>query len=78
MTGNQVHLIILLFIFRLYPFIYEWVRERGGSISAEHGIGRLKRVYHHAMVPGVQQRLNGQIKRAFDPHHILSPYKMID
>ncbi|KAI6183501.1 D-2-hydroxyglutarate dehydrogenase, mitochondrial [Aphelenchoides bicaudatus] len=63
---------------KLYPFIYEWVCERGGSISAEHGIGRLKRVYHHKLVPKVQQELNSKIKRSYDPHLILSPYKMID
>ncbi|KAI6221377.1 FAD-binding PCMH-type domain-containing protein [Aphelenchoides fujianensis] len=63
---------------RLYPFIYEWVHEHGGSISAEHGIGRLKRPYHHTLVPPTTQRINAQIKRAFDPRGILSPYKMID
>lgn len=65
-------------IFRLYPFIYEWVQERGGSISAEHGIGRLKRQYHHRLVSPKQQHINSHIKRAFDPRGILSPYKMID
>ncbi|KAI6226124.1 FAD-binding PCMH-type domain-containing protein [Aphelenchoides fujianensis] len=63
---------------RLYPFIYEWVHEHGGSISAEHGIGRLKRPYHHTLVSPTTQRINSQIKRAFDPRGILSPYKMID
>lgn len=27
------------------PFVYQWVSERRGSISAEHGIGWLKRDY---------------------------------
>jgi FAD/FMN-containing dehydrogenase len=65
-------------LFRLYPFIYEWVNDRGGSISAEHGIGRLKRTYHHKLVNPLRQRINSQIKSAFDPRGILSPYKMID
>ncbi|VDN21580.1 unnamed protein product [Cylicostephanus goldi] len=30
---------------RLYPFIYEWVNAHDGSISAEHGIGRMKLPY---------------------------------
>ncbi|KAI6181919.1 FAD-binding PCMH-type domain-containing protein [Aphelenchoides besseyi] len=63
---------------RLYPFIYEWVHKHGGSISAEHGIGRLKRPYHHCFASPANQRINSQIKRAFDPRGILSPYKMID
>ena len=62
----------------LYPWLYEWVIERGGSMSAEHGIGRLKRVYHHALVDPNLQRLNSQMKRVFDPRALLSPYKMVD
>ena len=28
---------------RLEPFVYEWVAARHGSISAEHGLGQMKR-----------------------------------
>lgn len=24
------------------PFVYEWTAQQGGSISAEHGLGRMK------------------------------------
>lgn len=27
------------------PFVYEWTRERRGSISAEHGLGQMKADY---------------------------------
>ena len=26
----------------LEPHVYEWVREAGGSVSAEHGLGQMK------------------------------------
>jgi FAD/FMN-containing dehydrogenase len=47
--------------------------EMGGSISAEHGIGRLKR----ALLPGVKDpvalAMMRQIKQALDPKGILNP-----
>jgi glycolate oxidase len=54
------------------------VVAKGGSISAEHGIGRLKRLYHHKLVDPRKQRISSQLKQLFDPRGILSPYKMID
>ncbi|CAD5212593.1 unnamed protein product [Bursaphelenchus okinawaensis] len=63
---------------KLYPFIYDWTAAHNGSISAEHGIGRLKRIYHHNLVNEKKQNINSEIKRVFDPRGILSPYKMID
>ncbi|CAD6195826.1 unnamed protein product [Caenorhabditis auriculariae] len=32
---------------KLYPYLYEWVADHGGSISAEHGIGQVKMPYAH-------------------------------
>ena len=29
----------------LEPYVYEWVSERRGSISAEHGLGQMKSQY---------------------------------
>jgi FAD linked oxidases, C-terminal domain len=29
----------------LEPFLYEYTAERGGSISAEHGLGQMKNQY---------------------------------
>ena len=26
----------------LEPFVYQWVADRGGSVSAEHGLGQMK------------------------------------
>ena len=49
------------------------VAERGGSISAEHGIGRAKRRWLHLNRSGGEIALFRSIKRAFDPEGILNP-----
>jgi FAD/FMN-containing dehydrogenase len=57
--------------------VYDLVRQFRGSISAEHGIGQLKRVElarHKGLVDLELMRL---IKRAFDPHGILNPGKVL-
>jgi FAD/FMN-containing dehydrogenase len=53
------------------------VLDLGGSISAEHGIGRLKRdLLRHAKQP-LELELMRKIKRAFDPNGILNPGKLL-
>ena len=49
------------------------VAERGGSISAEHGIGRAKRRWLHLNRSEDEIALFRAIKRAFDPEGILNP-----
>jgi FAD/FMN-containing dehydrogenases len=44
-----------------------------GSISAEHGIGRLKREEFEARIGPPQRRLLAAIKRAVDPGFLLNP-----
>uniref|UniRef100_A0A7E4V8E2 D-2-hydroxyglutarate dehydrogenase, mitochondrial n=1 Tax=Panagrellus redivivus TaxID=6233 RepID=A0A7E4V8E2_PANRE len=60
---------------RIYPFLYEWVANHGGSISAEHGIGRLKKPYAHLGKESTELELNTRLKHFFDPRGILNPYK---
>ncbi|GAB4005857.1 FAD-binding oxidoreductase [Nocardioides ultimimeridianus] len=45
----------------------------GGTISAEHGIGRLKRPWLEASIGPDALELNRRIKDAFDPQGILNP-----
>lgn len=54
----------------------EVVRE-GGSISAEHGIGQLKRDLLRSVKDPVALDLMRRIKGAFDPHGILNPGKVL-
>ncbi len=53
------------------------VLELGGSISAEHGIGRLKRDLLREVKSPVEIELMRKIKDAFDPKGILNPGKVI-
>ena len=57
-------------------FIYSWVIENGGSISAEHGIGQLKRnQFERSKSPSVLGLMR-QFKHLLDPQGILNPGKM--
>ena len=57
--------------------VHEIVLDLGGSISAEHGIGRLKRdLLPHAKEP-VELELMRKIKAVFDPNGILNPGKLL-
>ncbi len=57
--------------------VHDVVRELNGSISAEHGIGRLKRDELAATAPAVGLDLMRRIKAAFDPAGIMNPGKVI-
>jgi FAD/FMN-containing dehydrogenase len=57
--------------------IHDLVHEFGGSFSAEHGIGRLKVAELERYGSAVELDLMRTIKRAFDPHGILNPGKVL-
>jgi FAD/FMN-containing dehydrogenase len=65
----------------LYPqmnhAVHEVVRSLNGSISAEHGIGRMKRAELIATAPPVAIDLMRRVKKAFDPVGIMNPGKVI-
>ncbi|SES44727.1 FAD-binding oxidoreductase [Rhizobium sp. NFR03] len=44
-----------------------------GSISAEHGIGRLKRADFEERLPGARRKLLTALKQAIDPEMIMNP-----
>ena len=57
--------------------VHEIVLDLGGSISAEHGIGRLKRdLLRHAKAP-IELEMMRKIKQVFDPNGILNPGKLL-
>lgn len=57
--------------------VYGAVGEWGGSVSAEHGIGMLKRAYlHHSRTPQ-ELALMRLLKDSLDPKGILNPGKVI-
>ncbi|MCB1501186.1 MAG: FAD-binding oxidoreductase [Bauldia sp.] len=53
------------------------VADLGGTISAEHGIGTLKRGMLAAVKPPIELDLMRRIKAAFDPNGILNPGKVL-
>jgi FAD/FMN-containing dehydrogenase len=53
------------------------VRELHGSISAEHGVGRLKREEITHYKPAVEIELMRRVKRALDPANIMNPGKLV-
>ncbi|MBS0527267.1 MAG: FAD-binding oxidoreductase [Proteobacteria bacterium] len=57
--------------------IYDLVTAYGGSISAEHGIGRIKveELAHYRS--RTELDVMRQLKRALDPHNIMNPGKVI-
>jgi FAD/FMN-containing dehydrogenase len=57
--------------------IHEIVSDLGGSISAEHGIGQLKRKLLPQFKGAVELELMRKIKAAFDPKDILNPGKVL-
>ncbi|MDO8421392.1 MAG: FAD-binding oxidoreductase [Parvibaculum sp.] len=57
--------------------VHEIVRGLGGSISAEHGIGRMKRDEMAATKSVVEMEMMRAVKKALDPKGILNPGKVV-
>ncbi|MGZ5914044.1 MAG: FAD-binding oxidoreductase [Hyphomicrobium sp.] len=57
--------------------VHDLVAEMGGSISAEHGIGQMKRVDLIRYKSPVELALMRKIKAALDPKGILNPGKVL-
>ncbi len=57
--------------------VYDQVVAHGGSISAEHGIGQLKREELAQRKSPVAMQLMRQIKQALDPHGLLNPGRVV-
>ncbi len=57
--------------------VYEITSRRRGSISAEHGIGSLKREFLHYSRSPAELALMRAIKQAVDPNGIMNPGKIL-
>ncbi len=58
--------------------LYKETVDLGGRITAEHGIGLLRKKYLHMNIGINQIDVLRQLKRAFDPKSILNPGKIFD
>ena len=57
--------------------VHDLVTQWKGSISAEHGIGQLKRDELGRLGDPVQLQLMRSVKQALDPHGLLNPGKLV-
>jgi len=57
--------------------VYRAVDELGGSISAEHGLGQLKREAIRDHKPPIELELMRALKRALDPAGLMNPGKVL-
>ena len=58
--------------------LFDLVRAYGGSISAEHGIGLLKKPYLSWSRSAEEIAVMRAIKRALDPSNLMNPGKIFD
>jgi FAD/FMN-containing dehydrogenase len=57
--------------------VFEVVLKFGGSISAEHGIGRLKKHHMPEIKSPVELQMMRELKKLFDPRNIMNPGKVL-
>jgi FAD/FMN-containing dehydrogenase len=58
--------------------LFAIVQKHGGSISAEHGIGLLKKPFLGFTRSEAEMAVMRSVKRALDPNNILNPGKIFD
>ena len=62
---------------RINLIVHDLVAELGGSISAEHGVGRSRMVELERYKPAAELEMMRAIKRALDPNGIMNPGKVV-
>lgn len=62
---------------RLNDVIHDLVFEMGGSFSAEHGVGQLKRAALEKYRPAIELDMMRRLKATLDPLGIMNPGKVI-
>ncbi len=62
---------------RICGLVHDIVVELGGSISAEHGLGQLKREDAARYKSKIEMELMRTLKQALDPRNIMNPGKVV-
>jgi FAD/FMN-containing dehydrogenase len=57
--------------------VHQLVTDYGGSISAEHGVGQLRRDELRLYKSPIEMELMLRIKQAMDPNHLMNPGKLL-
>ena len=63
---------------RVTKLLAQTLARHGGSISAEHGIGLVKKAYLESTRSGAEIALMKGVRKAFDPLGIMNPGKLFD
>ncbi len=63
---------------RVTALLAQALQRHGGSISAEHGIGLVKKPYLSSTRSAAEVALMRGIRRVFDPAGIMNPHKLLD
>jgi Fe-S oxidoreductase len=63
---------------RIAEAVTDLVLEFGGSLSGEHGDGLARSEWNRKMFGETVYQAFRQVKRAFDPHNLLNPGKVVD
>lgn len=58
--------------------LYTAVKDLGGTISGEHGIGSKRKQFLHLVLTPEEIEVMKKIKQALDPNNILNPKKIFD
>jgi FAD/FMN-containing dehydrogenase len=61
---------------KVSDFVFEVVKKHGGSISAEHGVGLLKKPFLHYSRSDAEISYMQSIKQVFDPNNVMNPGKL--
>ena len=59
------------------PQLFAAVRQRGGSVSAEHGVGLLKRDFLEFSRSGPEIDILRALKKTLDPNGVMNPGKLL-
>ena len=62
---------------RVNEIVHDLVAELGGSISAEHGLGQLKRKEIKRYKSAIELDMMSSIKQMFDPRGLMNPGKVL-
>jgi FAD/FMN-containing dehydrogenase len=61
----------------IYKLIYQMLKEYGGTVTAEHGIGAIKADYLKLCRSESEIALMRTLKQAMDPNNILNPGRVL-
>jgi len=63
---------------KILSALFELVKNLGGTISGEHGVGLIQKNYMNIIFADANLRLMREIKQVFDPNNILNAGKIFD